>query len=760
MQRLKLRADWLWIGLIVGTAVALLFDLPIPWPQALAFSLLVIWPAIAWSRWLKGDWTERLLSAAALALLLNVLSGLILSYVPGAVERPLQLILHTFFALLPYFRRQKQKSRPMFSIKSGLPVLAILLTAVLLRLANLGYGEFQGDEGTIMMRAAAIIAGDDAEIFLHQKGPVEILLPLSLWGIAGTINEFWARLPFAWAGILAVGAVMLLAQRWFGRFTGLAAGVLFAIVGFAVAFGRIIQYQSLVMLWSALALFHAYRYTRDEQRSDLGLTAVFLAGGLLAHYDAVLVVPAIGWLLLRYLWEKRRLDWQAWGAATAVGGLILAIFYAPFALDPNFARTGRYLLQDRVGGGGQGFFSWSGPAVWRMVTFYNSLYFIVGLSGLMLVGLWILWRRREWTAVKLTAVIYFLAPFLFYLFIVADPRTHVYTFFPGAVILAAVGAQFIWQKLSANRPLQYAAAAGFALFWLVSVNYIYLMFVDNAPERQRSWVENKPAFYPTTWSEPPLYGLFGFPHQAGWRVVHEALPANAFPYASNEEREVTTWYMAQSPRTHCPNFDTFILAENAQDEIPYDPAWLESLHLRARVLVNGRPSLQIFGRQPVDTVQAYEATQTHRWLTPVQMAPPQTGGAHPVNIRLGNEQIDLVGYDLDDVNAFPGGQLIVTLYWKALVPFDQNYQAFVHLYDGELRAQHDGAPECAVNPTTRWEPGQIIADPHIIPIPPDMPIGEIAALAGMYDLVTGERLSIPGAIDNTIHLTDVAIKRD
>ncbi|MCZ7668408.1 MAG: hypothetical protein M5U34_15050 [Chloroflexi bacterium] len=55
------------------------------------------------------------------------------------------------------------------------------------------------------MRAAAMITGDEAEIFLHQKGPVEILLPLSLWTLAGSINEFWARLPFCLGQPVGVG---------------------------------------------------------------------------------------------------------------------------------------------------------------------------------------------------------------------------------------------------------------------------------------------------------------------------------------------------------------------------------------------------------------------------------------------------------------------------------------------------------------------------------------------------------------------------
>ena len=280
------------------------------------------------------------------------------------------------------------------------------------------------------------------------------------------------------------------------------------------------------------------------------------------------------------------------------------------------------------------------------------------------------------------------------------------------------------------------------------------MFVDNTPERQRTWRENRPVGYPVIWREPPLYGLFGFPHQAGWRVVHDLLPEGSYPYASNEEKEVTAWYMTQAPRTHCSNFETFILADNAQDEIPYDPAWLDGLNLQYQVSVNGRPSLRIYGRRPVDRAPTYEAVGRSRWLTPIQAAPPSRNGAYPVHITLG-EQVQLLGYDLDETQAAPGGQIVVTLYWRAESLFDRNFQVFVHLYDGELRAQDDGAPECAANPTTRWEPGQIIVDPHVLAISADVPVGDAALFVGMYDLLTQARLEVPGAPDDAIYLTDI-----
>ncbi|MEJ2750239.1 MAG: glycosyltransferase family 39 protein, partial [Anaerolineae bacterium] len=417
---------WVVLGGIVATAVALQAPLPPPWPQLLAFLLIFVWPVWGWIRCLSGPVGERAVLGAALVMALDVLLVLLLAYLPGPLVRSYQLIGQVLLASLPLFIRPEPETA-VTRKATWWPLLLLVLITLGLRVSSLGYSEFQGDEGVIMVRAASIITGDDAELFLHQKGPVEILLPLSEWNLAGSINEFWARLPFAWAGVWAVLAVVVLAWRWFDVGVGLLAGLLLSITGLAVAFSRIVQYQSLVMVWGTLAVLAAVRYAAGKRRTDLWLTAVFLSAGLLAHYDAILVVPAIGWVLLQDLWRTRRFDWRAWSGAAVLGALILAIFYVPYVTNPNIGRTGRYLIQGRLGAGnGHGLLSWSGAAVWRMVTFYNSLYFAAGLILLIGAAGWHLWRRRS----DLAAALLFVVPLLFYLFIVADPRTHVYTIFP------------------------------------------------------------------------------------------------------------------------------------------------------------------------------------------------------------------------------------------------------------------------------------------------------------------------------------------
>ncbi|UCG23674.1 MAG: glycosyltransferase family 39 protein [Chloroflexota bacterium] len=757
------------IGLGVALSLVALLVLPPGQARQVAVFLLAwVWPSAAWSLWWDGELSERILIAAGTAMLLNTLLVLGLTYVPGATA-PWALILGVLavsiaplFLVLRGFRPARSGSEPHYLQRvdrGAYLVLGLLLVAVLLRLPGMGYKELQGDEGVIMVRAATILTGDDAEWFNHQKGPAEIALPLLSWGIGESINEYWARMPFTMAGILVVLAVFWLGTKWFDRKVGLLAGLLFAVGGFGIAFSRIVQYQSLVMLWGALGLMMASRYRSSDRNADLVMACSFLAAGVLAHYDALLFAPAVLWLLASRHHGKERPQAAKWLAALAAAGFILLLFYLPFVLNPSFGRTFSYLLSDRVGVSGSVAQPASGMAdAWRMMTFYNSIWYVLGLGLLAIIGLWVLARRR----VEFAAVLYFGVPALFYLLVVRDPRTHVYTIFPGTTVLAGLGAVAGWWWIRERAgPIGFAMAAGAGIVWLMLVVlYPTLLFVDNSIERQRTWAENRPlpALYPVTWNEPPEYGLFGFPHQAGWRALGEAWPDSALPYGSNEEAEIADWYMGQAPRTHCQNAASFLMAANAQDTIPFDAGWLEEGFLKTgQIRVKGDPSMVIYARDPGMRPVELEATEFDRWLTPAEARRSQYTGQIPLEVNIGTE-IRLLGYDLQSEDARSGGQLTVTLYWQALEPVDRNYQVFVHLYDDRLWAQHDGAPECGINPTTRWEPGQIVADPHIVELPADLPAGSIPLLVGMYDLLTEERLSVTGSPNGAIQLTEVSIE--
>ncbi|MGQ9584246.1 MAG: glycosyltransferase family 39 protein [Anaerolineae bacterium] len=123
--------------------------------------------------------------------------------------------------------------------------------------------------------------------------------------------------------------------------------------------------------------------------------------------------------------------------------------------------------------------------------------------------------------------------------------------------------------------------------------------------------------------------------------------------------------------------------------------------------------------------------------------PPMT--QHPASALFGG-LIRLVGYDLDDAEARPGGYLSLTLHWQAVETPARSLAVFVHLADGEgnIVAQDDGIPAEGRLPVTGWLPGEHVSDPHDIAIPEGAPPGEYRLLVGWYDPEGMGRLPVEG----------------
>jgi hypothetical protein len=107
------------------------------------------------------------------------------------------------------------------------------------------------------------------------------------------------------------------------------------------------------------------------------------------------------------------------------------------------------------------------------------------------------------------------------------------------------------------------------------------------------------------------------------------------------------------------------------------------------------------------------------------------------------ERILLVNAELRQEAFQPGDVIAVTLRWRALRSVgDTNYVVFVHLLDsnGRLVAQEDVEP---IRPTSAWNPGMEIVDPHQVPVPGDLPAGRYQLRVGMYPQgQSGSRLPV------------------
>jgi len=771
-----------------------------------AFLLLVFLPGwlAAWlifSEELNG--LERILLGLGLGYCFLIIGGLFLHYLPGPLSRPLLLgscDLLLIALLISVFHRRRweflQVQRKWWH--SMAPLLLILMVAAFFRLTWLGYSEFQDDEAKILLKATAVLQGQEDVLFLHKKGPAEVLITALVYGAGWRINEAAARLPFALAGLGGVAAIYLVGRELFGRTAGTWAALLIALNGNLIAFSRIVQYQNLVALLSTLVLLAAYRFWQggSQARRYLFLAALFQACGLLAHYDAIFVAPAAILLGMVRLWQDSRTRRPMaidFGWALIICLFPLLAFYLPFVLHSHFEMASGYLSNRLVGRRlpCNNLYELSMSA-----TTYNAIYylaplvallvlasvrqlarirrgkarwllpalFLTGLAMLLLRPGWWEWERTSGAGVFFALVFGLLltargsslawkavlswgaCSFLFYTFILDDPRTHYYIFFPAAGLLAGAFLQEVeWRIRRWRWKAPVLTVMGLCL--ALSAFYLYATFVQHTFWYERTYPEHRIRLFWTPYGDDlPHQGLFGFPYRVGWKAVGWLYETGALrgDYNTNEEGEISHWYTrgafrcATSPRY-------YFIAEYVQDEQYVDGQMLwDRYQLIGQISADGHPRLRIYERKPVlsrslGNYRVEELIPTFdRQLSgpafdtgfPLKEARERIACPRSLTLEGG---IRFLGYTLEGLPAKPGEPLFLTLYWEASQPIAGDYIVFIHLEkEGKIWAQKDNSPCCGQKPTLEWKPGELVVDRYCLLVNPDTPTGDYPLFVGMY----------------------------
>lgn len=695
------------------------------------------------------SWLESIFLALGLGFSTLLLGTLGLQYLPGPLTRLAVLLLYDGLILsliLSNFLRKSDRvafpsqMRPAISI-----LLILLLLGAFLRFANLGYSEFQGDEARAVLMAAGVARGADGILFLHRKAPGEILLPASTYALQGIIDEPSARLPFALANLVGLMGSYILARRMYPkrRLVAITTIGLLAVDGYLVAFSRIVQYQSLVFLMMMLSAWCAYVWHEERRPLMLLLSALFLAVGTLAHYEAVMILPFIGWLF----WDRARQEgWplRRWLEQILIPGSLFALligsFYIPYVLHPNFSRTAEYITAQRIG---SAILYNNLESFFALATFYNSTYYIMFLSlgaalliiqrlhvglrsailsvtaqELFTVGLLVavlapqalLFGDLNFAFVPflLTLLLLILSPsletelkatllwfsaiFLVAMFLMRKPKTHVYSMFPAWAVMTGLivdeGVAAIRHRLGQGSWLTGLkwglGATGLALLALFGY-YVHIVFVRHTPDYLRGYPETRPALYPVVYGDTlPRESGFGLPHRAGWKAIGALYAQGELQgsYISNEEPLITSWYTRQA--AWCWNApDYYFITDVVHDliEIPVERIRYEN-HLLGRVWADGRPTLEIYTPRPVERPQEYELSELERVFDASARS----------DVWLWAPRSPTPTYRIDarlgqarlmgfdaPAQAVPGGRLSLVLYWQALDTFDRNFKVFTHL---------------------------------------------------------------------------------
>jgi len=113
-------------------------------------------------------------------------------------------------------------------------------------------------------------------------------------------------------------------------------------------------------------------------------------------------------------------------------------------------------------------------------------------------------------------------------------------------------------------------------------------------------------------------------------------------------------------------------------------------------------------------------------LAPAYMPPPrytspdEVSPQHPADVTYSG-LARLIGYDTAPDPLYPGDILRVTFYWEVLDQPNEDYVFFVQVFGrgGERIGGRDTHPGLGRYPTSRWQPGEVIADTIPVPLAED-----------------------------------------
>lgn len=425
-------------------------------------------------------------------------------------------------------------------------VLFLLIVVSSLRLVNLGYSEYIPDESTVLYPLREL-GGFSWDFLLNQrKGPLQFLIAEIVYIFYNNLfNELVFRIPFAIANTLAILAFYKFLKNITNSIYVAFFGAIFlGVNGFTVAFGRIVQYQSLNLLFSSLSL---YFYSlllvskKDHIISSL-LGTIFFCFSILSHWDAIFILPFISYVLFRLLGEKsitKKEKVHLIAINIYVLFILLAPFYIPFFSNYLRSESNQSYISTRFGFDIPNFELISGKLldyVFR-IELYNPFILLPFLIVIIFIALLTLRESKFYLAWLIFTIVFFLI-------FIKNPGTHVYNLFIPLYAFASFGIKWLLERTK------------FVGFGLLSVALLfltyqsYLLFVDYSKEYP--WEQERIYKYKTShYNHKNLTNyIIGFPIRRGWLEVNEfimernSIRGETLSYITNETKSLSNFYMS------------------------------------------------------------------------------------------------------------------------------------------------------------------------------------------------------------------------
>jgi hypothetical protein len=304
-------------------------------------------------------------------------------------------------------------------------VLPVLVAAAFLRVWQLGAVGFNSDEAVYAGQAASIAGNPELSgLFpVFRAHPLlfqTLLSPLYVGGVPDTA----ARLVVAVFGVATVAVTYLLGRELYGRWAGLTAAGVLALMPYHVTVSRQVLLDVPMVFFATVALYCLARYCLGRSPWWLFSSAVAIGLAVLTKETAILLMTGV--VVFFLLSPRIRIPRLHVLLAFGLLGLVVAAY--PVSL----------VFSSRAGTG-QSYFAWqllrrSNHSFW----FYGQT--VPPETGLAVValavgGLWFLRRRNSWREMLL--VCWVAAPTVFFQIWPTKGYQYLLVAAPVAALLAA-----------------------------------------------------------------------------------------------------------------------------------------------------------------------------------------------------------------------------------------------------------------------------------------------------------------------------------
>ncbi|MFQ6000960.1 MAG: glycosyltransferase family 39 protein [Anaerolineae bacterium] len=639
--------------------------------------------------------------------------------------------------------------------------LLILLAGLALRLYRLGHESLWYDETVSVLLARKSLSALTAHTAGDIHPPLYYYL-LHFWIRLAGSSEFSLAFLSLVFGLLLIPLLFYLGRGLYGAKIGLLGALLLALSPFNLWYSQEVRMYTLGAFLGLISLLFLLRLIKSQARLQRGYGAGYILASALGlytlYYFAFLLLAqnlmVIGLWLARWVKGKQRLSLLPW-ISSQVGILLLYLPWLPIAFrqatNPPVPPWRTFTGFAQVG-----VESWSALSfgqsvdpkiVWPLLLLTLALFALGLFNSFRMVS-------DSWF-VPLSLAGHTLLPILLiYLFSLIVPLFHiryVFTYSPSLYLLLAVGLVRLKRKPLAVLSLLFIlGASAYSIYnfhfdphyasddhrgavgyleerlrsgdaVLINAGYAYPAFLYYY-EGSIAW-QGRLANYQdvTDVGEGTVVlqtGSIGGQATLGW-----GNPNSDF-YATTEEE---TAHSLEELFSRHPRVWVFRIYDTVTDPQGFIRKWLEE---------HGRKfEDQLFAGQSFMRVQGF---LTHPG--PIYEVPDLP---RPVGVELGG-QVRLEGFEGGVAPVRAGETLDLALYWRATQRLDIDYHVVLYLVDGQgqVWAQTDEMPLGSLYLTSRWKVGEVLREPMRLEIPEGTPGGEYALQVAIYDLASGQFLSV------------------